>query len=72
IDPKHDVLSLEDLNLPRATVTLSTIDVVVRWADANCLDNLRRLAIPYYTWRKASICKYLYRLMEFKALEELY
>jgi hypothetical protein len=72
VDPRSDVFFVEDPHLQQRDFVLSSIDVTVRWIGPYCLEHLKRLAMPYYTWRKASMYCSLYTLTEFKALEELY
>jgi len=72
VDPKSDVFFLEDPRLQQSEFVISSIDVVVRWIGPYFLKNLKRLAVPYYTWRKATIHLNLNTITEFNALEELY
>jgi hypothetical protein len=72
VAPENDVFFLEDPRLQRPEFVLSSIDATVRWIGPYFLEHLKRLAMPYYTLRKASLYSSLHVLTEFKALEELY
>jgi hypothetical protein len=51
---------------------ISSLEILLRWLDTSIIQSLRRLAIPYYTWRKTRNTVGLKLLLEFGALEELY
>lgn len=72
VDPENDIFFLGDPEVPGPDFILSTIDIMVRWMDKYCLDHIKRLAMPYYTWRKAFTGTRDCTLVEFKALDELF
>jgi hypothetical protein len=75
VDPKRDILFLEDPQMPAhfgSGSIVSSLSILVRWIEHEIILNLRRLAIPYYSWRKCRITETLTVLKEFKGLTELY
>jgi hypothetical protein len=75
LDPKADIVFLQDpprQRNPWEGDVVSSLATLVRWLDGAVLQNLRSLAIPYYTWHKSRILGILHLLLEFKELEELY
>ena len=74
LDPKSDILFLQDPprnSNPLGAETRSSLATLIRWVDAAVLRNLRRLALPYSTWKKMNNFDLLHLLLEFKELEEL-
>jgi hypothetical protein len=75
LDPRCDLIFLQDPPLTRhkaESFIESSLQIFVRWIGASMRDNLRSLAIPYYTWRKSRETGTLRLLVELKALESLY
>jgi hypothetical protein len=50
---------------------VSSLEVLMRWLGADARSSLRRLALPYYAWRKARLRKSLWLVTQLTALEEL-
>lgn len=72
-DPKCDLLFLQDPASPGYQAPkVSSINILVRWLEPEVLSGVRKLAIPYYSWRKTRVARSLKVFMEFKALEELW
>jgi len=76
VDTENYIFFLGDPEIsglgPGPDLILSTIDAMARWMDRYCLDHIKRLAMPYYTWANALKDLSVYRLTEFKALDELF
>lgn len=75
LDPGRDIVLLQDPPRMRDRTggfVISSLDILLRWLGNDVVSSLRRLAIPYYTWRKTKNRGRLKLLMEFGALEELY
>lgn len=82
-DPEMDVFVLED-GVYKEDRVVSTLKIVTRWIGPVCLDNLKRLAIYYSSWRKSTAAlgqsgvesgekwDLFNSLAEFRSLEELY
>jgi hypothetical protein len=74
LDPERDVLFLQDPPRTRdrtGTLVTSSLEILLRWLPVP-IHALKRLAIPYYTWRKTRNNERLELLKEFENLEELY
>ena len=75
LDPRRDMVLLQDPARMRDRMggfVISSLEILLRWLGKDLVRCLRRLAIPYFTWRKMKRRGTLRLLMEFGALEELY
>ena len=75
LDPKTDILFLQDPPRQRDRLgaeIISNLATLIRWLDVEVLRNLKRLALPYYTWHKSNTLGFLHLLLAFEELEELY
>jgi hypothetical protein len=68
-NPEHDVLFLAD---PANTRRVSGLAVLVRWLDQDLVQNVKNLAVPYYSWRKDRTFGNLGELRRFRKLERLW
>ena len=74
LDPSHDIVFLQDP--PRTLdktggLVISSLVILLRWSPV-LISSLRRLAVPYFTWRKTRNNGRLDVLTELGALEELF
>lgn len=75
LDPWRDIVFLQDPPEMRDAIgglVISSMEILLRWLGTKTIHSLRRLAIPYYTWRKTKNAVGLKLLLEFEGLEELY
>jgi hypothetical protein len=74
LDPSHDIVFLQDppRTLDRTGgLVISSLDILLRWSPVP-VSSLKRLAVPYFTWRKTRNNGRLVVLRELVALEELF
>jgi hypothetical protein len=71
-NPTLDILFLADPPSSHLVRHVPSLSVLVRWLDQGVIESVRRLAIPYYSWRKDRTFNQLGLLLRFKSLERLW
>jgi len=71
-NPDLDILFLADPPSSHLVRHVPSLSVLVRWLDQSVIGSVRRLAIPYYSWRKDKTFNQLDLLFGFKSLERLW
>jgi hypothetical protein len=71
-NPALDVLFLADPPSSHLARHVPSLSVLVRWLDRSVIESVRRLAVPYCSWRKDRTFNQLGSLLRFKSLERLW
>lgn len=71
-NPTLDILFLADPPSSHLVRHVPSLSVLVRWLDQSVVESVRRLAVPYYSWRKDRTFNQLGLLLRFKSLERLW